>query len=296
MRSIRGLSIDRFFRYEHGAWPSTLKRWHDEGLPREVGGTVSFAEYFEMDPVNRIDINSGYTHTPYEPVFEKRIIEEAGGTVLFEDTDGILKREKRSERDTSMPQFIRFPVACWEDWEKVRRRLAPEGAKARIGDVAALAEKEDERILSILPLCGVYGQPRNLLGEEGLAFVIYDDPNLLIEMIANWLELYTELLSELTKTARVDCLLIWEDMCYRNGPLISPEHFRKFMLPAYKQLIGAARSFGIEAVIVDSDGDVSKMPSELSAALTKNHLTPQPLISPPGMFRLQRKTQGYPIS
>lgn len=266
LNSIRGIPVDRFFRYEHGAWPSTLARWYKEGLPPEVGRTVEFAEYFGMDPVNRIAINSGYTNSPYEPAFDKRIIEESGDTVLFMDRDGIVKREKKKARDTSMPQFVRFPVRIREDWEAVKNRLKPGDASSRIGDPAHLEERQADNVPSILPICGVYGQPRNLLGEEGLAYVLYDDPHLLEDIVRNWLALYTALIEELTSRVRVDSLLIWEDMCYRNGPLISPEHFTAFMLPAYGQLIGAAQACGIEAIIVDSDGDVMKMIPQFLAA------------------------------
>jgi uroporphyrinogen decarboxylase len=57
----------------------------------------------------------------------------------------------------------------------------------------------------------------------------------------------------------VDALLIWEDMCYKNGPLIDPEHFRLFMLPRYRQVIEAARSCGVSGIIVDTDGDCRSM-------------------------------------
>jgi uroporphyrinogen decarboxylase len=50
---------------------------------------------------------------------------------------------------------------------------------------------------------------------------------------------------------------MWEDMAYRNGPLISPAMFREFMLPYYKRMTGFLRDHGVDIVIVDSDGDMS---------------------------------------
>ena len=48
-------------------------------------------------------------------------------------------------------------------------------------------------------------------------------------------------------------------MCFKNGPLISPEHFKAFMTPRYRKLMELARSRGIEAIIVDTDGDCLKL-------------------------------------
>ena len=51
----------------------------------------------------------------------------------------------------------------------------------------------------------------------------------------------------------------WEDMCYRNGPLISPSMFREFMLPRYCRITGLAQSRGVDLSFVDSDGDVEEL-------------------------------------
>jgi len=46
-----------------------------------------------------------------------------------------------------------------------------------------------------------------------------------------WIALFEPVLREV----RVDAILIWEDMCYRGGPLISPEMFRKYILLATRK-------------------------------------------------------------
>jgi uroporphyrinogen decarboxylase len=247
---------DRRVRYEHGPWPSTQERWRREGYP----AGADFGRYFQMDPLVRIMIQSGFCDSPYFPKFEETTLEETAACRVYRDGDGIVKKELKTGRDTSMPQFLKFPVASRADWAELRRRLRPEDAAARIGDPERLRRLcADPATPTMLPICGAFGHPRNLLGDEGLAYVIFDDPALLDEILENWLELYIRLLREVTRVARVDALLIWEDMCYKNGPLISPEHFRRFMLTPYRKLVAAARACGIGAVLVDTDGDCRKM-------------------------------------
>lgn len=58
---------------------------------------------------------------------------------------------------------------------------------------------------------------------------------------------------------QADALFIWEDMCYKQGPLISPAMFREFMLPNYQKLTACARDHGVRHVIVDTDGNCAAL-------------------------------------
>ena len=253
---LKRKTADRFFRYEHGPWPTTRERWVGEGYPADA----SFDGFFGMDPLVRIGINSGYTDSPFHPSFRREVIEDASEYVVYRGTDGVVKKELKSHSDTSMPQFVRFPVTNRAEWKEVSSRLKPSDAIARIGDVAALrARCSRADVATLLPICGAFGHPRNLFGDENLSYLIYDDPALLEEILDGWQDLYEELLRELTRVVRVDAILIWEDMCYKNGPLISPEHFSRFMLPRYRRVRATARSCGGEAVIVDTDGDCLRL-------------------------------------
>ena len=44
-------------------------------------------------------------------------------------------------------------------------------------------------------------------------------------------------------------------MCYKNGPLISPDFFSEFLLPRYKRFTAALRKNACTLILVDSDGD-----------------------------------------
>ncbi|MBI4028252.1 MAG: hypothetical protein HY360_24920 [Verrucomicrobia bacterium] len=79
MNSILGRPVDRFFRYEHGPWPSTRQRWLGEGFPPGC----EFGEYFQMDPIERLRLNSGYCDSPYHPKFVERTIEETATYRVF---------------------------------------------------------------------------------------------------------------------------------------------------------------------------------------------------------------------
>jgi uroporphyrinogen decarboxylase len=84
--------------------------WHGEGLPQRFG----------LDELLRVDPWYGPV-----PPFEYQVIEEDERTKLYINHEGILMREFKEHADTSMPQFVKFPVETLEDFESfAAERLA----------------------------------------------------------------------------------------------------------------------------------------------------------------------------
>ena len=88
---------------------------------------------------------------------------------------------------------------------------------------------------------------------------LYDDPELMHDIMNYltelWVTLYTQILDEI----EVDGCLIWEDMCYKQGPLISPAMFREFILPGYKRVTECLKARGAKVILVDTDGSYWKL-------------------------------------
>jgi uroporphyrinogen decarboxylase len=116
---------------------------------------------------------------------------------------------------------------------------------------------------------GFYGFLRYLMGEERLLLSLYDDPQLVRDIMGFladfWIQLWDQALDEI----EVDCAHFWEDMAYRTGPLISPSMFREFMTPCYQKVTSFLKGKGVEIIIVDSDGNLDELiPLFLEAGLT----------------------------
>jgi uroporphyrinogen-III decarboxylase len=79
----------------------------------------------------------------------------------------------------------------------------------------------------------------------------------MVETVANCA--YAVIERALVAGARFEVCLLWEDMCYNKGPLISPAHFRQFLTPHYRRLTELLRRHGIDIVFVDSDGRVDEL-------------------------------------
>ena len=64
---------------------------------------------------------------------------------------------------------------------------------------------------------------------------------------------------DLTVDVQFDLIECWEDMAYKNGPMISPDTFREFMKPNYEKLRAFADANGIKIILVDCDGKIDDL-------------------------------------
>jgi len=155
-----------------------------------------------------------------------------------------------------------FPVRDRPTWEAMKERLRP-ASDGRFPPNweevrEALAETELPVMVGGLP-CGFFGGPRELFGLQGWLTCFYDDPELAHEVLDTLCDLWCELFGRIASETRVDLMFIWEDMCYRGGPLISPALFREFMLPRYTRLTNTLREAGIPLMLLDTDGNCSEL-------------------------------------
>ena len=107
------------------------------------------------------------------------------------------------------------------------------------------------------------------MGEVNLFYAYYDQPDLIRDMLSFLTDFWIEIYGAVLKDVQPDSAEFWEDMAYKNGPLISPAAFREFMLPCYKKLIGFLRENGVRHFCVDTDGDCWQLiPLFLEAGMT----------------------------
>lgn len=229
-----------------GYWPDTLERWQTEGMPDDVYPQV----FFGMDRREMIPINMGLV-----PPFKDRVIEYDETTELVRDSTGTLCRRLRD--GSSIPQYVEFSVKDRQSFAELKKRYRPDSPcryPAYWDDYKQFVQDRD------YPLgmhCGsLFGWPRNMMGLENIAVTFYDDPAFIEEMM----EFFTEFIINTIRRAvqeipDIDYAVFWEDMAYRGGSLISPAHFKKFMVPRYKRITGLLRSHGIDVIMVDCDGN-----------------------------------------
>jgi len=244
--------VDRPPWWELWYWEETLDRWYKEGLPQDV----HLIEYFGVDRREDVGVNVSLC-----PPFKEETIEETENYRIYRDSQGVIKKELKHERaKSSMPQFLRYPVESRRDFEELKKRLNPY-SPARY----PLWWEEKKRIwkdrdypLSI-HVGSLFGWIRNWMGLEGVALTLYDDPEFIEDMMEYLTWHILIVIKKAVEEVDIDYATFWEDMAYKTGPLISPLHFKKLMVPRYKKITTFLREHGIDIIFVDSDGNISSL-------------------------------------
>jgi uroporphyrinogen decarboxylase len=100
------------------------------------------------------------------------------------------------------------------------------------------------------------GVVRNILTLEGLAYAIYDYPAMVEDMVETCCVIVEDFLDQVLGKINFDFAVGWEDICFKNGPIVSVDFFKNIVLPRYKRINKKLKAHGVDIWYVDCDGDV----------------------------------------
>jgi hypothetical protein len=246
---------DQIPNFEFGYWSETLPAWHHQGLPPEMDNEAKVYEYFGIEDWGGVPANTGLL-----PGFEHQVLEETETYRTIIDGGGV-KCMVYKDGTSSIPRYLEFPVHDRESWERVKReRLNPDRPDRLPQDWLERVRKGQEAGVPIaLPLGSMYGVPRNLMGFEGISMMLFDDYDLVDDVVETHCQIVERILDRITPHFRADFGAGWEDICFRGGPIISPDMFRKLAVPRYQRLTERMRANGIKMIWTDCDGDITPL-------------------------------------
>jgi len=243
--------VDRLPFMEFGYWKETLPAWHEQGLPPTVVTEADAYAYFGIEDWRVAPIN-----VMVHPDLEEEIIEEGETYTIWRDADGAVRKELR-EGARSIPHYLRFAVETREDWKSLKPRLDPSAPGRYPPEWPRLVEEYAERDYPLaIPIGSMLGKPRNWLGFENLALMVHDDPALVEEMIETCCQCVLGTIERALKETTFDFAANWEDICFKNGPIISPAMFERLVVPRYRRITDVLNRHGIDVVWSDCDGNI----------------------------------------
>ncbi|HEB32327.1 MAG TPA: hypothetical protein ENI15_15875 [Spirochaetes bacterium] len=117
-----------------------------------------------------------------------------------------------------------------------------------------------------------FGLPAHLLGYENLFYLYNDRPEMIIEMLETFTDLWLAIWEEALGEVSVDVAHIFEDLSSGTGSLVSPAVIRKFMLPGYRRVTSFFKERGVEIILVDTDGNCNELIPQLESAKGKKRI------------------------
>ena len=267
-------------KVEFGYWAGVLRRWFREGLeqrdplPEDIpDGEAVMANRnvssrglekagdLNVQPVFGLDQYLTKFPVDYSPMFPRQLLEQTGEYIVYRDSFGV--KNKNDPGLKSLPLELDNPVKDRKSWEEYKQHYAESTIPARLprdwDRVAARLRNRDFPIRLGGTNGGFLGFPRQIMGLNRYLLTLYDDPALIHDICGTFLRFLLAYYERIIRDVKVDCILIWEDMAGKQGSLISPAHFREFLAPCYRAMVGFAREVGVEVVLTDSDGFVEEL-------------------------------------
>ncbi len=257
--------VDRIPHWEFGYLRETLDRWHGEGLPAQYDDDPSVEAYFGVDPAVQVPV----VHGPV-PAFEGglQVLEERANSRIERLPDGTVQ-EVQTKGVATIPHYIKMPIENRDDWLRFKERLDPEDPRRFRTDYEELGRRllPCDRPVGI-NIGSYFGKPRDWIGFEHICLMLYDDRPLIEDIVETLTRIYYRQIEEALKYVEVDFAAGWEDICFRSGPMISPEAFREIVGPRLKRVCDLLRQHGCTVIWTDCDGDVTRLvPVWLEAGL-----------------------------
>ena len=281
MRFERGV---RTLRWEFAYWNSTIDRWYREGLPRspfspppglESGGShygeglpfpyyIGMFRYRDVDVHSHFSMDDGAGNIPmnwrFYPPMREQILEEDENKISLINGDGVTVRQNKQK--DSVPQYLAWPVSDRNSWEKIKEeRYNLKDIQARFPDqwqINCSSYQARDYPLG-LRMEGFFATPRELMGVQNQLMMYYDDPGLMHDINNHLENLWLAMAEEIVSKVELDFIHTWEDMAFKNGPLVSPKLFREFISPHYKKLTDFFKSHAVDFIFVDTDGNCFKL-------------------------------------
>lgn len=270
---------DRLPVVHFGFLSDTLHKWQSEGhLDLAQLPPIGDASVGEDELSRRLGFDCNYhrvfgPNSRLDPPFEHRVLEVLpnGHRKVLTGSGAIVLE---SDDNQSIAPHVDHILKTRQDWEREflpRLQYAPqrvEGAGVNAGGrMCSFADGGREYLLQrdrpthILMHAGsLYGVLRDYLGIENLCYLLADDEGLVDEMI----RVNADLCYRCTETAlasgiHFDLGHFWEDIAFKNGPLVNPALLAAKVGPHYRRIVDLLRRHGVQLISLDCDGDIDSL-------------------------------------
>ncbi len=243
--------VDRCFNMEFGYWKENFKKW-PIFIENNITDNDKADIFFNFDTIKKI---SGKVWL--NPNYSRKGLGETDNTRIIRNADGLIAEIPKDGHDT-IPHFIKPTVKTPEDWKKCKEERMRRDDPVRTIDIETLKKEHGpDRDYPLGVDCGSkIGKIRDMLTFEGLAYALYDYPDMVEDMVETCCLLVEDFLEQVLPHIDFDYASGWEDICFKNGPIVTVDFFKNVVLPRYKRINKKLKEAGIDIWYTDCDGDV----------------------------------------
>ena len=232
-------------------WPETRERWIEEGLPADANEH----EYFDAVPMwAGVGVN-----VDLYPLFGEEVLEDTDEYRVFRDAYGVVQQDWKHK--SCIPHYVDFTLKGAGQWDAYKKRLQPDPARIP-GNLKGNIESAEKSGLPItIGTASLMGWIRNWMGVVNMSYLACEDPDCFADMVNTIADLvcwgFDQVIPHMSTTPDVG--FGWEDICGKNGPLVSPDIFRRCVAPGYRKIRSKLEQYGIGLYGIDTDGYIEPL-------------------------------------
>jgi uroporphyrinogen decarboxylase len=263
-------NYDRLPLVHFGYWEELLEKWCQEGhVKREEIEGLGDGNEKDNALAKKLGFDFNWFTTFMDktgmgslfPAFEPKVLEEfPDGKYKTLNEDGAIVLMKKGAR--SIPAEVGHLLvdrSSWEEHYLPRLQYSEDRFDDKALNIVVANSSERTQPLGLYSK-SLFGQIRNWMGVEGISYLYADDEELFDEIINVVGELSYKVTERVLKSgAKFDFAHYWEDICFKNGPLVIPSVFDEKVGPHYKRISELLNSYGINIISLDCDGMIDSL-------------------------------------
>jgi uroporphyrinogen decarboxylase len=153
-----------------------------------------------------------------------------------------------------IPHFIDFTLKDRSTLDMFLERLQPDPRRLP-ADADEHLDRVEKGDIPVSLFCGsMIGSIRNWMGVENLAIACFEDPEMIGELVDAMSDVVCSIWDPVLQRHQFDLAQFWEDICGKNGPLVTPKVFQEQVVPGYKKITSMLHDHGVNLISVDCDG------------------------------------------
>jgi uroporphyrinogen decarboxylase len=196
---------------------------------------------------------------------EPEVLEETDEWVLLRDGNWADLRWWKHKMGT--PEHVRFGIDTPEKWAQVKGLLTPSQERVRWNEFWPLYRRARQANRFVCyGVADPFENIKDVLGHEIMLLAMVEQPEWIRDVFNTYTDLHIEMFRIVEAAGMVcDGAFVYGDMAYRNGPFMSPAHYREFVQPCHKRLFDEFHRRKMP-VIFHTDGDVRLVLDDLIAS------------------------------
>jgi len=186
------------------------------------------------------------------PCFETEIIEDTDEYVISRGGDGVVMQDWKHK--SCIPHFIEFTLTDRSTMGQFLERLQPDPSRLP-ADADEHLDRVEKGDVPVSLFCGsMIGSIRNWMGVENLAIACFEDPEMIGELVDAMSDVVCTTWEPILQRHKFDLAQFWEDICGKDGPLVTLKVFEEQVLPGYRKIVSMLHRHGVDLIALDCDG------------------------------------------